>query len=220
MKSEDICFMPAWQMKEKIKNQEISSQEITEKIIERIEKINPIINAYCTPTFDLARTMAKNADDRVRKNQTNLPLLNGIPTSLKDLVELKGVRTTFGSRLYENFVSVKDSVVVKRLKDAGCVILGKTNTPEFGFKGVTDNKIFGATKNPWNIERTPGGSSGGAAAAAVSGLSPLAQGSDGGGSIRIPSCFSGVYGIKPSFGRIPSTSMKTSGVTGTLSCKG
>ncbi|KKK48494.1 hypothetical protein LCGC14_2807280, partial [marine sediment metagenome] len=220
MKSEDICFMPAWQMKEKIKNQEISSQEITEKIIERIEKINPIINAYCTPTFDLARTMAKNADDRVRKNQTNLPLLNGIPTSLKDLVELKGVRTTFGSRLYENFVSVKDSVVVKRLKDAGCVILGKTNTPEFGFKGVTDNKIFGATKNPWNIERTPGGSSGGAAAAAVSGLSPLAQGSDGGGSIRIPSCFSGVYGIKPSFGRIPSASMKTSGVTGTLSCKG
>jgi len=220
MKSEDICFMPAWQMKEKIKNQEISSQEITEKIIERIEKINPIINAYCTPTFDLARTMAKNADGRVRKNQTNLPLLNGIPTSLKDLVELKGVRTTFGSRLYENFVSVKDSVVVKRLKDAGCVILGKTNTPEFGFKGVTDNKIFGATKNPWNIERTPGGSSGGAAAAAVSGLSPLAQGSDGGGSIRIPSCFSGVYGIKPSFGRIPSASMKTSGVTGTLSCKG
>ena len=220
MKSKDICFMPAWEMKEKIKDQEISSQEITEKIIERIEKINPIINAYCTPTFDLARTMAKKADDRIKKKGGKIPLLNGIPTSIKDLDEVKGVRTTFGSKLYENYVSIADNLVVKRLRDAGCVILGKTNTPEFGFKGVTDNKIFGATKNPWNIERTPGGSSGGAAASAAAGLSPLAQGSDGGGSVRIPSCFSGVYGLKPSYGRIPNRSMKFSGVAGTLTHKG
>jgi len=212
--------MPVWEMKEKIKNQELSSQEITEILIERIEKINPIINAYCTPTFDLARTMAKKADDRIKKNITKIPLLNGIPTSIKDLAEVKGVRTTYGSKLFENFVPTFDNLVVKRLKDAGCVLLGKTNTPEFGFKGVTDNQIFGATKNPWDVERTPGGSSGGAAAASASGLSPLAQGSDGGGSIRIPSSFSGVYGIKPSFGRIPSDSMKKSGVSGTLACIG
>ena len=216
MNKDDICFMPAWEMKEKIKNQELSSEEITEIIIERIEKINPVINAYCTPTFNLARQMAKNADDRIKKNNTIIPLLNGIPTSIKDLFEVKGVRTTYGSKLWENFVPTYDSLVVKRLRDAGCVILGKTNTPEFGFKGVTDNKIFGATKNPWNIERTPGGSSGGAAASSASGLSPLAQGSDGGGSVRIPSCFCGVYGLKPSFGRIPTGSMKVSGVTGTL----
>jgi Asp-tRNA(Asn)/Glu-tRNA(Gln) amidotransferase A subunit family amidase len=219
MNKEDICFMPAWEMAEKIKTQELTSQEITEVLIERIEKLNPIINAYCTPTFDLAREMAKSADDRVRKNEKIQPL-NGIPTSIKDLEEVKGVRTTYGSKIFENYIPNKDAVVVKRLKGAGCVILGKTNTPEFGFKGVTDNKIFGATKNPWNIEMTPGGSSGGAAAASASGLSPLAQGSDGGGSIRIPSSFSGVYGIKPSFGRIPTGSMKKSGVTGTLTCKG
>lgn len=202
MNKEDICFMAACEMVDKIKTQELTSQEITEIIIERIEKINPIINAYCTPTFELAREMSKKADERVKKNE-KIPPLNGIPTSIKDLVQVKGVRTTFGSKIFENYIPQEDAIVVKRLKDAGCVILGKTNTPEFGFKGVTDNLIFGTTPNPWNLDKTSGGSSGGAAASVVCGMGPLAQGSDGGGSIRHPACFCGAYGLKPSFGRVP-----------------
>jgi Asp-tRNA(Asn)/Glu-tRNA(Gln) amidotransferase A subunit family amidase len=202
MNKEKICFMSAYKMVEAIKNQEITSEEITESIIERIEKINPIINAYCTTTFDLAREMAKLADKRV-KNGENIGILNGVPTSIKDLTAIEGVRTTYGSKIFESNIATEDAIVVKRLKDAGCVILGKTNTPEFGHKGVTDNLIFGPTRNPWNLERTSGGSSGGAAASLVSGIGPLAQGSDGGGSIRHPACFCGVYGIKPSFGRVP-----------------
>ena len=147
MRKEDVCFMPAWKMAEKIRTQELSSQEITEILIERIEKVNPIINAYCTPTFDMAREMAKRADDRVRKNE-KIPPLNGVPTSIKDLMPMKGVRTTYGSRIFENNIPEDDAITVKRLKNAGCVILGKTNTPEFGFKGVTDNQIFGVTRNP------------------------------------------------------------------------
>ncbi|MHA1468146.1 MAG: amidase, partial [Promethearchaeota archaeon] len=155
--------MSGCDMKEKIRTQELSALEITETLIERIKKINPIINAYCTTTFDMARDMAKNADERV-KNNKDIPPLNGIPTSIKDLVPVKGVRTTFGSKIYENYIPDEDAVVVSRLKDAGCVILGKTNTPEFGFMGVTDNLIFGTTPNPWNLKKTSGGSSGGAAA--------------------------------------------------------
>ncbi|MFX0138362.1 MAG: amidase [Candidatus Hodarchaeota archaeon] len=202
MNKEDIYFMSACEMVDKIKTQELTSQEITEVIIERIEKINPIINAYCTPTFEIAREMAKKADERVKKNE-KVPLLNGIPTSIKDLVQVKGVRTTFGSKIFENYIPEEDAIVVKRLKNAGCVILGKTNTPEFGYKGVTDNLIFGVTPNPWNLEKTSGGSSGGAATSVVCGMGPLAQGSDGGGSIRHPACFCGAYGLKPSFGRVP-----------------
>ncbi|KKM26732.1 hypothetical protein LCGC14_1581810 [marine sediment metagenome] len=194
--------MSACEMKQKIKNQELTSEEITEIIIERIEKFNPLVNAYCTPTFDLAREMARKADALVKRNE-KMPHLNGIPTSIKDLAMVKGVRTTFGSKIFENYTPEEDSVCVKRLKDAGCVILGKTNTPEFGFKGVTDNLIFGTTKNPWDLEKTTGGSSGGAAAAETLGLSILAHGSDGAGSIRLPASFCGVYGFKPSYGRIP-----------------
>ncbi|MFX1321076.1 MAG: amidase [Promethearchaeota archaeon] len=208
MKKEDICFMSAYEMAEKIKSQELLSQEITETIIERIEKVNPKINAYCTLTFDLAREMAKKADDAVKKGE-KLGLLHGIPSSIKDLVPVQGVRTTFGSKIYENYIPDEDAVIVKRLKDAGCVILGKTNTPEFGFKGATDNLIFGATPNPWDLKKTSGGSSGGAAASVVCGMGPLAQGSDGGGSIRHPACFCGTYGLKPSFGRVPIYPRKT-----------
>jgi len=202
MNKEDICFMSACDMRDKIRNQELTSLEITETLIERIEKINPIINAYCTITFDLAREMAKNADEAIKKGE-KLGILHGIPTSIKDLMETKGVRTTFGSKVYENYIPERDDISVKRLKEAGIVFLGKTNTPEDGHKEMTDNLIFGVTKNPWNLERTCGGSSGGAGAAVAAGLSPLALGSDGGGSIRVPSCFCGIYGLKPNFGRIP-----------------
>ena len=146
--------------------------------------------------------MAKEADNKVKKGE-KLGLLNGIPTSIKDLNNIKGIKTTYGSKIFENNISDHDDIAVQRLRKEGCVFLGKTNTPEFGFKGVTDNLIFEPTRNPWNLELTAGGSSGGAASAVVSGLGPLAQGSDGGGSIRVPSSFCGAYGLKPSYGRVP-----------------
>jgi len=211
--------MSAYDMAEAIKRQELSSQEVTEIFIERINNINPTINAFCTTTFEIAREMAKIADEKV-KNGENLGLLNGVPTSIKDETSTKGIRTTFGCKLLENYIPKNDEIVVRRLKEAGIVLLGKTNTPALGFKPVTDNLIFGATKNPWNLECTPGGSSGGAAAAVASGLSPLALGSDGGGSIRIPSSLCGVYGLKPNYGRIPHTVLAANGYVGSLYHKG
>ncbi len=202
MNKEDISFMSACDIAEKIKSQELTSQEVTEIVIERIEKINPLINAYCTPTFEWAREIAKNADEAVKKGE-KLGSLHGIPTSIKDEMPIKGIRTTLGSKLYENNIAEEDDACVERLKRAGAVILGKTNMSPFGFIAVTNNLIFGETHNPWNLERTSGGSSGGAAASIASGLGYLALGADGGGSIRIPSCFCGIYGIKPSFGRVP-----------------
>jgi len=219
MNKEDICFMSACDMVDAIRNQELSSEEITETIIERIEKVNPIINAYCTPTFDLAREMAKKADEAVKKGE-KMGLLHGIPVSIKDETDTKGIRTTYGSKMFENNIPRKDEAIVRRLRDAGAVILGKTNTPAFGYKGETDNLIFGVTRNPWNLERTPGGSSGGAAGAVASGLGPIGIGSDGGGSIRIPSCFCGLFGLKPTFGRVPQNSMKLFGYFGTFVHKG
>ncbi|MFX1294660.1 MAG: amidase [Promethearchaeota archaeon] len=210
MKNDDIFFISACEITEVIRRQEISALEITERFIERIEKINPIINAYCTLTFDIAKEQAKKADKVIKKGG-KIGLLNGIPTSIKDIMPIKGVRTTYGSKLYENNVSEENHVAVQRLIDAGCVILGKTNIPEFGHKAVTENLIFGETRNPWNLERTSGGSSGGAAAAVVSGLSPLAIGTDGGGSIRIPSSLCGCYGFKPTYGRIPHYPSNTMG---------
>ena len=144
MNSEDICFMPAYEMAEKIKRQELTSLEITEAIIERIEKINPKINAYCTPTFELARDMAKKADQAVDHGKS-LGILHGIPLSIKDLTETKNIRTTHGSLLYEDYVPNTDDVVVKRIKKAGGIIMGKTNCPELGWWCVTYNKIFGET---------------------------------------------------------------------------
>ncbi|MHA1914652.1 MAG: amidase [Promethearchaeota archaeon] len=219
MKKEDICFIPAWELAEKIKSQEISSQEITEVIIERIKRINPKINAICTPTFDLARELAKKADNLVKKGG-KLGVLHGIPTSIKDNVDIKGVRTTSGCKAFENYIPKEDDIIVKRLKEAGAVILGKSNMPPLGYKGNTDNLIFGESKNPWHLERTTGGSTGGGAAATAAGLSPLTQGSDGGGSIRIPSSFCGLFGIKPTYGRIPQTSVKLEGMMGMFVQKG
>jgi len=202
MKSEDLYYLSACEMAEKIKSQELSSEEITEKIIERIEKINPIINAFCTYTFDFARENAKKADMAVKQGE-NLGLLHGVPISIKDETDTKGIRTTYGCKIFENNIPRKDEAIVRRIRDAGALILGKTNTPSFGYKGETDNLIFGITRNPWNLERTPGGSSGGAGAAVISGLGPIGMGSDGGGSIRIPSSFCGLFGIKTTYGRIP-----------------
>ncbi len=216
MKKDDIVWMSACDMRDAIKRQDLTSEEATEVIIERIEKINPLINAYCTPTFDLARESAKKADTAVKKGE-KLGLLHGIPTSIKDEVETKGIRSTFGTVIFENYIPEEDDVAVARLKKAGIVMLGKTNTPPFGYAPITHNLIFGATKNPWDLTKTPGGSSGGAAAAVAAGLGPIALGGDGGGSIRIPSSFCGTFGIKPTFGRIPHLFAKLGGTAATIS---
>ena len=202
MENLEICYMSVIEMTEAIKSKRLSPVEIMDAILSRIERLNSKVNAYCTLVAESARKQAREAETMVMRGEKLGPL-HGIPVSIKDLTFTRGIRTTFGSKIYENFVPQQDAIVAERLKAGGAIIIGKTNTPEFGFKGVTDNGLFGATRNPWNLERTSGGSSGGAAAAVASGMGPLAQGSDGGGSIRIPSSFCGVFGFKPSFGRVP-----------------
>ncbi len=202
MQDTDICYMPAVDMAQAIRTKKLSPVEVISAVLSRIERLNPKINAYCTVLAETAMEQAREAEARVMREDTLGPL-HGVPVSIKDLTATKGVRTTSGSRIYENLIPDYDAIVVERLKAAGAIMLGKTNTPEFGFMGITDNLLFGATRNPWNLERHAGGSSGGAAAAVAAGMGPLAQGSDGGGSIRIPSSFCGVFGIKPSFGRVP-----------------
>ena len=203
MQDIEICYMPAVDMAQAIRTRKLSPVEVINAVLSRIEWLNPQVNAYCTVVADSAREQAKQAEDKVMKGEALGPL-HGVPVSIKDLTSTRGIRTTLGSRIHEHFIPDQDAIVVERLKAAGAIIIGKTNTPEFGFTGVTDNLLFGPTRNPWNLERHAGGSSGGAAAAVAAGMGPLAQGSDGGGSIRIPSSFCGVFGLKPSFGRVPS----------------
>jgi len=202
MNNLEICRLTALQLRKAIKTRKLSPVEVVDAVIERVDRINPKINAYCTLVPENARTEAKKAESKVMKGEPLGPL-HGIPVSIKDLSFTKGIRTTGGSKIYENFVPDQDAVFVEKLKAAGAIILGKTNTPEFGWIAVTTNPMFGVSRNPWNTEYTTGGSSGGAAAAVAACLGPIAQGSDGGGSIRIPSSFCGVYGLKPSFGRVP-----------------
>jgi len=202
MQDIEICYMPAIDMAQAIRTRKLSPVEVINAVLSRIERLNPRINAYCTLLDESARKQAREAEVKVM-NGDELGPLHGVPMSIKDLTYTKGVRTTSGSKMYENFIPDHDAIIVERLKAAGAIMIGKTNTPEFGFMGVTDNMLFGPTRNPWNLKRHAGGSSGGAAAAVAAGMGPLGQGSDGGGSIRIPSSFCGVFGIKPSFGRVP-----------------
>lgn len=198
----EFAYMPVWDLAAKIREKKISPVELTDYFLARIEKHDAKVNAFLTITDDLARTQAKDAEKAVLNDEALGPL-HGVPTAIKDLVLTQGIRTTMGSRIYENSVPETDDLIVERLKQAGAIILGKTNTPEFGHRGTTENLLGDACRNPWNLSRTAGGSSGGAAAALIAGLSPIAPGSDGGGSIRIPGAFCGVYGIKPTQGRVP-----------------
>lgn len=204
MDNSEICRMSALDMRNAIAKGELSPVEAVDAVLDRIDKINPRVNAYCTVVAESARKEAQQAEAKLRKKESLGPL-HGVPVSIKDLVFTKGIRTTGGSRLYEDFIPEQDSIVVERLKKAGAIIMGKTNTPAFGWVAVTDNQVFGPTRNPWNQERTSGGSSGGAACATALGMAPLSIGSDGGGSIRIPSSFCGVFGLKPSYGRVPAS---------------
>src|SRR5205814_9151242 len=181
----------------------VSPVEVVEAILARIERVNPRLGAFVTVTADEARRAARAAERAVMRKGARLGPLHGVPFSVKDLVITRGVRTTFGTSLFRDNVPSEDAPMVERLKAAGAILLGKTNTPTFGWIGATHNLLFGPTRNPWTLGRTPGGSSGGASAAAAAGLGPPHVGTDGGGSIRIPASFAGLYGLKASFGRIP-----------------
>ena len=180
-----------------IRRREISSVELTEAYLDRIEKLNPKLNAYVLTTPEVALAQAKAADEA-----SNGQPLRGVPVSIKDLVSLAGYPMTLGSKAFEDYTLPIDFFPVERLKEEGCPILGKTNLSEFGTRPTTEYGLFGATHNPWNLDHSPGGSSGGAAAAVAAGLCAFAHGSDGGGSVRIPSSCCGTVGLKPSRGRI------------------
>ncbi|MEE9277932.1 MAG: amidase, partial [Dehalococcoidia bacterium] len=186
-----------------IRRRELSPLELMEHTLRRIDEVNPKLNAIVTLDAERARAAAAAATERLAKGE-DLGPLGGIPLGVKDLENAEGFPTTQGSPLYKDSPPVeRDDVHIERLKAAGAIVIGKTNTPEFGLIPFTDNEVFGPSRNPWNLERTPGGSSGGSAAAIAGGMLALATGSDGGGSVRIPACYTGLYGLKPSFGRIP-----------------
>ena len=198
----DLGFMPATEMISAVKKKTLSPLEIVEAFLARIDKINPRVNAYCTVVPELAKEAARKAEAVVMRGGALGPL-HGIPVSVKDLTLTAGIRTTFGSRIFEHHVPNEDALIVQRLKAAGAVVLGKTNTPEFGAGANTYNDVFGPTRNPWKLSHTCGGSSGGAAVALACGLGPLATGSDLGGSLRIPASFCGVVGFRTSPGLVP-----------------
>jgi aspartyl-tRNA(Asn)/glutamyl-tRNA(Gln) amidotransferase subunit A len=198
----ELCYAPATELVSLIRTRKLSPVELTRAMLARIERLEPRLNAFCVVTTDLALAAARRAEDAV---MTGAPLgaIHGVPVSIKDLAFTAGVRTMGGSRIFETRVPDADAPFVRRLRDAGGVMLGKTTTPEFGWKALGDSPATGITRNPWNTSTTSGGSSAGAAVAAAAGIGPLHQGSDGAGSIRIPSAFCGIYGLKPSYGRVP-----------------
>jgi len=202
MNATDLCFTPATELVTMIRAKQLSPVELTRAVLERIERVNPTLNAFCTLTADTALARARDAEAAVMRGGPLGPL-HGVPYSIKDLAFTRGVRTMSGSHIFATRVPDVDAPFVRRLAAAGGVMLGKTTSPEFGWKALGDSPLTGITRNPWNTAMTTGGSSAGAAAAAAAGLGPLAHGSDGAGSIRIPSSFCGVYGLKPSYGRVP-----------------
>ncbi len=186
-----------------IRSKEITPLELMELTLKRIEAHNPVINAFVDLRAEQALDEARAMTDRLAAGE-DLGPLGGIPIGVKDLEDVAGMVTSFGSTIYKDHMAAEDSVQVKRLKRAGAIVVGKTNTPEFGFTFFTTNRIYVVTRNPWDLKRTPGGSSGGSAAAVAAGLVAIATGSDAGGSIRTPAAYTGCFGLKTSFGRIPS----------------
>ena len=191
--SDDLAFAPALDQAALVRAGDVSPLELVELYLERIERLDPQLNAYVTVDADGARAAAGAPLDGP---------FAGVPIPIKDLNETAGLRTTYSCRAFANYVPKTDAAVVRRIRDAGFVILGKTNTPEFGSIGMTESELNGDCRNPWDNSRTPGGSSGGAAAAVAGGLAPVAHGSDGGGSIRIPASCCSLFGLKPSRGRV------------------
>src|SRR5450631_491077 len=192
----------AWQTAQDIRAGRVTSVEVVTRSLARIHELQPALNAFTVVLDDSALASARDADEAVRRGGP-LPALHGVPVSVQDHIWMAGAPATNGSLILRDFVPTADAVPVARLRSAGAVIVGKTNNPEFCYRGFTDNLLFGPTRNPWDVERTPGGSSGGAGASVAAGMTAIALGTDGGGSIRIPASFCGVVGHKPTFGLVP-----------------
>ena len=202
MNATDLCFTSAVELAELIRRRALSPVEVTRAVLERIDRLNPRLGAYVVVHAERALGEARAAERAVMAGEPLGPL-HGVPVSIKDNLWTAGERTTYGSRLQAEFVAPQDAPSVARLRAAGAIFVGRTNLPEFAWRGSTDNRLFGESRNPWDLTRTPGGSTGGGAAAVAAGLGPLALGSDGAGSIRIPASFCGLVGLKPTFGRVP-----------------
>ena len=202
MNPEEICFLPAHELVRHIRSRELSAVEVMDAHIAQIERVNPAVNAIVTFLPDLARAGARAVDATLARGDDPGPLA-GLPVVHKDLAVTKGIRTTFGSPIYKDFVPDVDTILIERLKKAGAVTIGKSNVPEFGAGSQTFNPVFGPSRNPYDLDKTPGGSSGGATAALACGLVPIADGSDLGGSLRNPASFCNVVGLRPSPGRVP-----------------
>ena len=207
MTESDVAFASIEEIGKLFRKRKLSPVELTKLMLARIERLNPKLNAYLTVTAELAFVQAKKAEaelyaPRGRKGHRDRGLLHGIPISLKDNIYTKDVRTTAGSKILKDFIPKEDASVVAQLREAGAILLGKTNLHEFAYGVTTNNPHFGPTRNPWNLERIPGGSSGGSAAAVAAGLCYGSIGTDTGGSIRIPAALCGIVGLKPTYRRV------------------
>lgn len=202
MVDKEICFRSALDLAKDIREKKLSPVEIVENSLRRIEEVNPQLNGFCFVYAEEAIDKARNAERDVQTGKQVGPL-HGVPFAIKDFTPTAGKRTTLGSKVFENWIPEFDPPLVERLLKAGGIMIGKTTTPEFAHSSFTDSPLWGPTRNPWNSNCTAGGSSGGSAIAVATGCVPIAEGSDAGGSIRIPAALSGIVGLKPSFGRIP-----------------
>lgn len=198
----ELCFTTATELVRLYRARKVSPLEVMQAIVAQIDRVNPQVNAIVTLARASALSAARAAT-RTLSRQADLPPLFGVPVVIKDLTATKGIRTTCGSKICQDHVPTEDALVVQRLRAAGAIVLGKTNTPEFGAGANTFNAVFGATKNPWNLSLTCGGSSGGSAVALATGMSPIAHGTDLGGSLRIPAAFCGVVGLRTTPGLVP-----------------
>lgn len=199
---DDICATPGGELAAAVRAKQVSPVEVIDAVGARMAAVEPTLHAFCTPTLDRARDQAERLAARIAAGE-EVGALAGVPIGIKDLVATRGIRTVGGSAAYREFVPDEDDVVVERLTTADALIIGKTNVPEFGYSAVGHNPVFETTRNPWNPQLTPGGSSAGSGAAVATGMGPMAVGSDGGGSIRIPAAHCGLFGMKPSMGRVP-----------------
>ncbi len=200
----DLCYTPATELAARIRTGRLSPVDLIDNALARIDQVNPVLNGFCFVYPEEARAQARVMEAEAKAGTIRGPL-HGVPFAIKDLTPTKGKRTTLGSYAYEHNVPDHDAPIVEALLKAGGILIGKTTTPEFAYSSFTESPLWGISRNPWDTTRTPGGSSGGAGIAVASGCVPIAEGSDMGGSVRIPASFCGVVGLKPSFGRIPFT---------------